>query len=345
MAAQQLAEIKRVPLAQVQRIRMTPEKMPSLVDMGVILTGSSARDVAQIIRRLVVAHPDLETRCFQIKFGGRGNRDTPVPKDLATLIEIIFLLPGRAAAQVRRTAAQLFVRYIGGDLSLIDEVERLNHVQAFLREHAPEHPMRAFGEAVEAEQPDQTAALKRKREEVELKKLEAEAEEAEARVREAKARADTASEEKQRANEARRISNINAWIQMDQSEGVIRMAPADRVAATDLMRTMALGSSSADGERGYPICLETFLRSKGVRDATTSRGAFGKVLLKVWREKNPGQEPFKKEVYANGQQVMAFAYWERDREIIEEAFVRWRPVEAEHPPARGLGHYFRENDA
>jgi len=118
---QQLAEIKRVPLAQVGRIRMTPEKMPSLVDMGVILTGSSARDVAQIIRRLVVAHPDLETRCFQIKFGGRGNRDTPVPKDLATLIEIIFLLPGRAAAQVRRTAAQLFVRYIGGDLSLIDE--------------------------------------------------------------------------------------------------------------------------------------------------------------------------------------------------------------------------------
>jgi hypothetical protein len=139
-----------VSLEQVGRIRMTPDKMPSLVDVGVILTGKESRHVSDDLQNIFKKHPELSEKVGQIKFGGRGNRDTPIPKDLAALIEIIFLLPGRAAAQVRQVAAQLFVRHFGGDLSLIGEVERLNHVQTFLRENAPAHPMRAFGEAVES---------------------------------------------------------------------------------------------------------------------------------------------------------------------------------------------------
>jgi len=150
---QQLAELKRVPLEQVGRVRMTPDKLPSLVDVCAILTGKSsqhaANDVAQVLRRLFVADNDLRQRVLQVNFGGRGNRGTPVPKDLAALVEIIFLLPGRAAAQVRQAAAQIFVRYLGGDVSLVREVEHLHHVQAFLRENAPEHPIRAFGVAAE----------------------------------------------------------------------------------------------------------------------------------------------------------------------------------------------------
>ena len=143
---QQLAEIKKVSLEEVGRIRMTPQKMPSLVDVVVILTEQASKNAASTIQRLLQAHPDLARKVSQLKFGGRGgNRDSLVPKDLATLIEIIFLLPGRSAAKVRQSAAQIFVRYLGGDLSLIHEVERMNHVQTFLRENDPEHPLRAFG--------------------------------------------------------------------------------------------------------------------------------------------------------------------------------------------------------
>jgi len=121
------------------------------VDVGVILTGQDARHSAEILRRMFAAHPELDTKCVRVSFGGRGgNRESLVPKDLPALIEIIFLLPGRAAAQVRQAAARLFVRFLGGDLSLIAEVERFNHVQSFLRETAPDHPARAFGEAVES---------------------------------------------------------------------------------------------------------------------------------------------------------------------------------------------------
>ena len=167
---QQLAEMKRVPLEQVGHIRMTPDKLPSLVDVTGILCDKNSNDSAEVVRTIVNRH-DLKDKLLQVKFGGRGgHRESLVPKDLAALIEIIFLLPGRAAAQVRRVAAQIFVRYLGGDLTLIQEVEHLRHVQNFLRETAPEHPMRAFGEAVEN---SKIHELKRKREEAKIAEVNA----------------------------------------------------------------------------------------------------------------------------------------------------------------------------
>ena len=72
-------------------------------------------------------------------------------KDLKTLIQVIFMLPGREASLVRQAAAEVFVRFMGGDLTLVQDVQRMNEVQSYLREHEPEHPMRVFGEAVESE--------------------------------------------------------------------------------------------------------------------------------------------------------------------------------------------------
>ena len=59
------------------------------------------------------------------------------------------LLPGGQAARVRRQAAELFVRYLGGDLAIIDEVCALRGFQERLATDAPQDPRRAFGEAVE----------------------------------------------------------------------------------------------------------------------------------------------------------------------------------------------------
>jgi hypothetical protein len=147
---QQLAELKRVPLEQVGRIRMTQQQMPSLVDVGVVLMGKDARHVSRDIQSILEKYPDLAQKVGQVSFGGRGgNRDSLVPQDLPALVEVIFLLPGRAAAQVRQAAAQIFVRYLGGDLSLIGEVEQLRHIQDNLGDVDPEHPLRIFGAAVE----------------------------------------------------------------------------------------------------------------------------------------------------------------------------------------------------
>ena len=44
--------------------------------------------------------PDVSTSCANFKFSGRGQRETPVA-GARTIVEILMVLPGRAAAQVR----------------------------------------------------------------------------------------------------------------------------------------------------------------------------------------------------------------------------------------------------
>ena len=65
-------------------------------------------------------------------------------------MEIVMLLPGRHAARVRRQAAELLCRYLGGDLALVDEVCRIRGFQMELAVQALEDPRRLFGEVVEA---------------------------------------------------------------------------------------------------------------------------------------------------------------------------------------------------
>ena len=83
------------------------------------------------------------------KFAGQGQQETPVA-DIRGIVEMLLLVPGRRAAAFRRSVASVFVRYVGGDPLLLEEVEKAAHVQRFLREECPEHPATAFGEAVAA---------------------------------------------------------------------------------------------------------------------------------------------------------------------------------------------------
>jgi len=61
------------------------------------------------------------------------------------------LMPGKMAARVRVEAARILVRYLGGDLAMIDEIKKLRCVQEHLAEVDPANWRRAFGEAVEAD--------------------------------------------------------------------------------------------------------------------------------------------------------------------------------------------------
>ncbi len=51
--------------------------------------------------------------------GRKGQKDTPVV-EAKGIVEIIMLLQGHHAARVRRQAAELLVRYLGGDVAIID---------------------------------------------------------------------------------------------------------------------------------------------------------------------------------------------------------------------------------
>ena len=153
----QLALLRKVPLSEIGRIRMTLDKQPAVIDVIAIITLKSKNESAETWRRLEKQSLIVKAFVFDGSFPGNSRR-TPIAKDLKALIQVIFMLPGREASLVRQAAAEVFIRFMGGDLSLIRDVQRMNEVQGFLRENDPEHPMRVFGEAVEVTSTEVTSA-------------------------------------------------------------------------------------------------------------------------------------------------------------------------------------------
>jgi hypothetical protein len=68
-------------------------------------------------------------------------------------------MTGSQAARVRRQAAELLVRYLGGDMCIIEEVCALRGLQEELAAERPDDPRRIFGEAVDATGGTSSAAV------------------------------------------------------------------------------------------------------------------------------------------------------------------------------------------
>ena len=129
-----------------QQIRATPE-CPGRVSVfdtlkvitGNINPGDAWYDMCQ-------KHIEVEDLSDYFKFPGKGQRDTPVV-GAKGLVTIMNLLQGERAARFRAAEADVLVRYLGGDLSLISEVQGIRQAQQQLPQ---DHPARIFGEHVEA---------------------------------------------------------------------------------------------------------------------------------------------------------------------------------------------------
>ena len=149
----QLAALMGNP--RVVKIRKSDEEPPciSVIDVVVALTGKSGREAAEVFRRLTCSYPEIEANCSHFQFAGERQKTTPVTSAKG-IVEIIMLLPGNQAARVRRQAAELLVRYLGGDITLVDEVCQLREFQNHLAEVEPEDPRRIFGEAVDNSAPE-----------------------------------------------------------------------------------------------------------------------------------------------------------------------------------------------
>ena len=138
------------------RIRKADGKPPlvSIIDVISAITGKDGRHAAEQLRRLAAQYPDVDSTCVHVKFtdarGRKGQKDTPAAC-VKGVIEIIVLLQGHQAARVRRQAAELLVRWLGGDVSIVDEVCANRCFQDELAARAPEDPCRLFGDVVEAE--------------------------------------------------------------------------------------------------------------------------------------------------------------------------------------------------
>ena len=103
---------------EVKQLRITDDDPPyiSVVDVAAVITDKNHDAAAQDFRRMSERYPDVSAKCTDVKFrdsrGRKGQRKSPAC-DVKTICEIIFLLPGRHAARVRRQAATPLCRFLG----------------------------------------------------------------------------------------------------------------------------------------------------------------------------------------------------------------------------------------
>ena len=158
-----LAQLRQLAGRPDLRPRVTGDQMVALIDVAMLFMGVNNNEAANAARRVLDAFPAVTTKCFICQFEGARQRPIHVAP-IAVAIEFAFLLPGRRAAQLRMQAARLLVRYLGGDLSLIDEIAQLRHVQQALASVPTEsltpeqQTVRACGAAVEAATPQPVLA-------------------------------------------------------------------------------------------------------------------------------------------------------------------------------------------
>ena len=227
--------------------------------------------------------PEVSQSVTNFKFSGQGQRPTPVA-DARTMVEIVMVLPGRAASQVRKAAADVMVRYLGGDPSLVEEIAANRLRQEDMGE---DEPARLFGQTVESE------ALKRKREEVAIVELEG-------RMKRARVQA---------ATDVARMT-------LDTLRDLgLPISDRDKMLAKDMITTAAFtGQGQLTDDKD--VCLQQFCAERGRPGGHIS---LGKKAKKLYLEDYPGYVFMKKDVYANGQIIQANRWVESMLPYLERA--------------------------
>ena len=127
----------------------------SVYDVIHFVTQGNSGYSARTLARLSEQHPELNPKWMKLKINGKG-RATRVA-DAATLVEIAWVRPGKAASQFRRQGAESVCRLLGGDLTLVDQIQRRHAQVAGTGEEA-------FLLAEQAAQPDIASVAQAQRE-------------------------------------------------------------------------------------------------------------------------------------------------------------------------------------
>lgn len=94
----------------------------SVIDVIRMVLGCNSSSANTYLTNLKGNFPELGIQIPQLRINGAG-RLTPVA-DAKTLVEIVFLLPGRIARDFRRKSASKICRILGGDPTLVAEIEQ-----------------------------------------------------------------------------------------------------------------------------------------------------------------------------------------------------------------------------
>ena len=318
-------------------IRVDKDTMKgSALDTIRMVLGSTSKAANTYLNRLFVTSPELSTRCGRLKINGKGN-ETPVA-DAKTLIEIVWLLPGKKAHAFRRQSSEKVCRLLGGDLSLVSEIEARHATlqsteegratQEFLldgREEAVEtfdgmpdgfkylspedRPLFAkqmFEQQLKAGEQkllESKVALKRKRVDDLVHSYKA--------LQELGVQLDTRTLIELRDN----VTILN------RQDVVVNGAVA---VAAPLLQDSSTPTHELDAEhRGEETGIVVVSSKIGIRVPPNMSGVVGKLMKKLYIKKYNLPADFndfiRRQTLLNGRPIMELTYYKRDEDIIEEA--------------------------
>ena len=309
------------------RIKVVDEqKYVSGIDLVSAVCDQNKDHAAHTIRRIFENHPEVSNSSTDFKFSGQGQRDTPC-FDARGCVMLINLLPGPKAAAWRLGTADLLVRFLGGDPSLVAEIQRNAEAQEALRVANPQHPARLFGEAVEAASGDRASVLlKRKRDELELDERRENVEERRAKTE--KMRMET------------RFDLVHKTLGLFEKMGTLD--DRTKIMLSDYSRSVFLGPSSrscgplmlagepAGGQEAAPreeVTIEDIALKMGYRRPPQSeigswRIRLGRVAARLYRENHSGNDPPTTKRYCNGTIRDVKCYFKSDDiAILEQAVI------------------------
>ncbi|ACH46821.1 unknown [Feldmannia species virus] len=97
-------------------------KKGSVIDTVKMVLGCTSSSGNTNLRRLTTRFPDLCVDITRLRINGKGMA-TPVA-DAKLLVQVVLLLPGQKAIEFRRKSADVVCRLLGGDMSLVKEIEQ-----------------------------------------------------------------------------------------------------------------------------------------------------------------------------------------------------------------------------
>lgn len=100
--------------------------------------------------RVTKSYPEILDGVVMFKFPGAGQRETAT-LNARGLVLLLNVFPGKRAAYFRMFSADVVVRYLGGDQTLIAEIQKNNDLQRIIPDN---HPMSMFAEGTKRTRDD-----------------------------------------------------------------------------------------------------------------------------------------------------------------------------------------------
>lgn len=287
---------------------------------------------------------NLSQLCEKIRIDGKGKL-TPVA-DAKTLVEIVFLLPGKMARDFRRKSAAKVCRLLGGDMTLVSEIEERRTLlesteegratQAFLlggtsseSSHKTEidayNDMAAGFRFLDTSERQVVAkevvqqALEQQRQEIEREKQALKRQKFDDLFVRYKSLVDIGVELDDRTKIEMR-DNVSISTKRDIA-GEKKQEPGTELCAIPdaTTPTHTLGA----GQRGDETGIVVVANKMGVRVPTSMSGPVGKLMKALYKKKYNLPADWndfpKRQTLYHGRPIHENNYFERDEDIIEEA--------------------------